>query len=223
MQQATQSFARSLFMLLLLVTGMQLQAQDAFLNEIKAFKKQDSLQPPPQSPILFVGSSSFRLWHDVQAAFPGYSIINRGFGGSTLPDVIYYADDVIFPYHPKEIVIYCGENDAASSDTITSRTIFTRFEKLFTLIRKKLPKVPVVFVAMKPSPSRMQHQPKIIQANLLIKNYLAKQPKTAFVDVYRLMMVDGKPDESLFIGDRLHMNEKGYAIWQKAIQPYLVK
>lgn len=223
MQQATRSLVRSLFMLLLLITGIQLQAQDAFLNEIKAFKKQDSLLPPPASPILFVGSSSFRLWHDVQAAFPGYNIINRGFGGSTLPDVIYYADDVIFPYHPKEIVIYCGENDAASSDTITSRTVFTRFEKLFTLIRKKLPKVPVVFVAMKPSPSRMQHQPKIIQANLLIKNYLAKQPQTAFVDVYRLMMVDGKPDESLFIGDKLHMNEKGYAIWQKAIQPYLVK
>lgn len=223
MQQATQLLARSLFMLLLLVTGIQLQAQEAFRNEIKAFKKQDSLQTPPKNPILFVGSSSFRKWTDIQAAFPGYTIINRGFGGSTLPDVIYYADDVIFPYHPKQIVIYCGENDAAGADSITSKVIFTRFEKLFTLIRKKLPKVPVVFIAMKPSPSRMQYQPKIIAANLLIKNYLAKQSKTAFVDVYPLMLVDGKPDESLFLADRLHMNEKGYAIWQKAIQPYLVK
>jgi lysophospholipase L1-like esterase len=223
MQHATQSLTRFLLMLLLLVTGRQLHAQDAFLNEIKAFKKQDSLQAPPAKPILFIGSSSFRKWTEVQAAFPGYTILNRAFGGSTLPDVIYYADDVIFPYHPKEIVIYCGENDAASSDTITSRTVFMRFEKLFTLIRKKLPKVPVVFVGMKPSPSRMKHQSKIIQANLLIKNYLSKQPKTGYVDVYRLMLVDGKPDESLFLSDMLHMNEKGYAIWQKAIQPYLVK
>jgi lysophospholipase L1-like esterase len=214
---------RTLFIIGFLIATFQLQAQDALWNEIKQFKKQDSLQPPPKNAILFVGSSSFRMWHDVQAAFPGYTIINRGFGGSTLPDVIRYAGDIIFPYQPKEIVIYCGENDISSSDTITAATVFTRFETLFTLIRKKLPKIPIVFVAMKPSPSRQQFHQKLVQANLLVKTYLSKQPKTAYVDVYKPMMIDGKPDESLYLGDRLHMNPKGYAIWQKAILPYLVK
>ena len=212
-----------LFILSLLIAVTQLHAQEAYWNEIKAFKKQDSLRPPPKKAILFVGSSSFRLWPEIQTYFPGYTVINRGFGGSTLPDVIHYADDVIFPYQPKEIVIYCGENDIASSDTITSKTVFTRFEKLFTLIRRKMPKVPVVYVAMKPSPSRVQYHQKLVQANLLIKNYLSRQPKTAFVDVYKLMLVNGKPDETLYVADRLHMNAKGYAIWQKAIQPYLIK
>lgn len=212
-----------LIILFLLAATCQLQAQEGLWGEIKAFKKQDSLQPPPKNAILFVGSSSFRLWHDVQAAFPGYTIINRGFGGSTLPDVIQYADDIIFPYQPKEIVIYCGENDISSSDTITSKTVFIRFEKLFTLIRKKMPKVPVVYVAMKPSPSREKFHQKLMQANLLIKNYLAKQSKTAYVDVYKLMLENGKPDETLYVGDRLHMNAKGYAIWQKALKPYLIK
>ena len=223
MQQVQQSLARFLTMMTLLVAAVQLHAQDGLWGEIKAFKKQDSLQPPPKNAILFVGSSSFRLWHNVQADFPGYTIINRGFGGSTLPDVIQYADDIIFPYKPKEIVIYCGENDIASSDTITSKTVFTRFEKLFTLIRKKMPKVPVVFVAMKPSPSREKFHQKLMQANLLIKNYLSRQSKAAYVDVYKLMLDNGRPDESLYINDRLHMNAKGYAIWQKAIQPYLIK
>ncbi|WP_315819460.1 GDSL-type esterase/lipase family protein [Paraflavitalea speifideaquila] len=208
---------------MLLVTTLQLQAQEGLWGEIKAFKKQDSLQPPPKNAILFVGSSSFRLWHDVQSAFPAFTIINRGFGGSTLPDVLQYADDVIFPYNPKEIVIYCGENDVSSSDTITAKTVFTRFEKLFTLIRKKMPKVPVVFVAMKPSPSREKFHQKLLQANLLIKNYLSRQAKTAYVDVYKLMIENGKPNETLYVNDRLHMNAKGYAIWQKAILPYLIK
>jgi len=222
MQQATRSLTRFLLIFFLLATKIPLQAQEAFRNEITGFKKQDSLQSPPKDPILFVGSSSFRLWKNVQAAFPGYTIVNRGFGGSTLPDVIYYANDVIFPYHPKQIVIYCGENDAASDNT-TATVIFDRFKALFTLIRKKLPRVPVAYVAMKPSPSRMQYQPKVIEGNRLIKDFLSKQSKTAFVDVYQPMLVDGKPNESLFGSDMLHMNEKGYAIWQKAIQPYLVK
>ncbi|MEO8117245.1 MAG: G-D-S-L family lipolytic protein, partial [Bacteroidota bacterium] len=119
--------------------------QPAFYDEIQAFKKQDSIKPPPQHAILFVGSSSFRKWTDVQSYFPKYTIINRGFGGSSLPDVIYYANDIIFPYHPKEIVIYCGENDFAASDTVSAKTVVNRFKTLYGMIRVKSKTVPVVF------------------------------------------------------------------------------
>lgn len=196
--------------------------QAPFYDEIQAFKKQDSIKPPPQHAILFVGSSSFRKWTDVQSYFPGYTIINRGFGGSSLPDVIRYANDIIFPYHPKEIVIYCGENDFAADSTITADTVFTRFKTLYGMIRAKMKTVPVVFVSIKPSPSRRQHWTKMIEANNLIKNYISKQPHASFVDVFNLMLdVHNQPKSEIFESDSLHMNAKGYAIWQKAIKPCL--
>ena len=139
--------------LLWIVFSITLQAQP-FANEIADFKKPDSISNPPANPILFVGSSSFRLWADIQSYFPGYTILNRGFGGSNLLDVIRYADDVIFAYNPKQIVIYCGENDIASSETVSADTVYNRFRQLFFKIRDRYPTVPVAFVAMKPSPSR---------------------------------------------------------------------
>src|SRR5205085_12445340 len=102
--------------LLLFANVLTAQQKTPFWDDIQAFKKQDSIQPPPQHAILFVGSSSFTKWTDVQGYFPNYTIINRGFGGSALPDLIRYENDVIFKYDPKEIVMYCGENDIAGSD-----------------------------------------------------------------------------------------------------------
>ena len=207
---------------LLLIAVFSAAVAQPFSGEIAAFKKQDSLSFPPKNAILFVGSSSFTMWKDVQDYFPGYTIINRGFGGSTLPDVIYYVDEIIVPYHPKQIVIYCGENDLASSDTVTAKDVFERFKTLFQSIREKLPQVPVAYVSMKPSPSRANLSEKMIQANGWIKSFLAKQKKTAYIDVYTKMLgKDHKPRPELFLGDRLHMNKAGYTIWQKAIKPYL--
>ena len=119
-----------------------LLAQDqkpAFWYDIQGFKKQDSVSFPPTDAILLIGSSSFTMWKDVPNYFPSHTIINRGFGGSSLPDVIRYADDIIFSYHPKQIVIYCGENDLAGSDTVTAQLVFTRFKQLFAIIRDHSP------------------------------------------------------------------------------------
>src|SRR3954447_2014149 len=99
------------------------QQQAPFYREIQLFKKQDSVSFPPKDAILFVGSSSFTKWQDVQSYFPGYTIINRGFGGSVLPDVIRYANEIIIPYHPRQVVVYCGDNDLASSDTVTPSVV----------------------------------------------------------------------------------------------------
>ena len=200
------------------------QGGSAFFNEIEGFKKEDSLHPPPKNAILFVGSSSFRLWRNLQEYFPRHSIINRGFGGSTLPDVIQYERETIFKYKPKQIIIYCGENDLASSDTITAQTVLQRFQKLFTDIRKVMPNVPIVFVSIKPSPSRWRLKEKLIEANKLIKKFLATKKKTAFADVWPLMLDgDGKPNEALFIEDKLHMNAEGYAIWAKVLDKHLTR
>lgn len=213
-------------LLFLLISFKIVSAQETlpFYNEIQNFKKLDSAKFPPKNAILFVGSSSIRKWEDVQDYFPNVKVINRGFGGSELPDAIRYANDIIIPYHPRQIVIYSGENDLAYSDTITPAIVLRRFESLFTIIRSALPLVPIIYISIKPSPSRENLMPKMVDANNLIKQYLQSKKKTVFVDVYHKMLnKDGKPMNDIFLEDNLHMNAKGYHIWQKAIQPYLIK
>lgn len=192
-----------------------------FWKEIESFKIHDSTQPPPENAIVFVGSSSFRMWKDVDRAFPEHRIINRGFGGSSLPHVIEYADEIVIPYRPRQVVVYCGENDFMS-DNVTSQVVIDRFKQLFALLRKDLPRTEILFVSMKPSPSRQQLMPEMANANASIKQFLSTKRRTAFIDVWDQMLdKNGEPRKELFLSDMLHMNEKGYAIWQKAIEPHL--
>jgi len=214
---------RTLLLICCILFSFHLSAQP-FAEEIQQFKNQDKIHPPLPDPILFAGSSSFRKWTDVNSYFPGYPILNRGFGGSTFPDLIRYANEIIIPYHPKQVVIYCGDNDLASSDAITADSVFERFRVLFEIIRKNLPGENIVYVSIKPSPSRARLKEKMEQANLLIQTYLSINTQTSFVDVYHKMLnSDGSMKTEIYEADSLHMNAKGYAIWQKAIQPYLSK
>lgn len=205
-----------------LMLGANSLVGQPFINEIRQFQKADSAQPPPANPILFIGSSSFTYWKDVQEYFPGRIILNRAFGGSSLTHLIFYANEVIFRYSPKQIVIYCGENDLATSDQVTADTVVQRFSTLFTLIRSKLPQTPVVYLSMKPSPSRRKLLTAMQEGNRKIKIYLAGQPYTSFVDVYEAML--GPTDTvrgEIFTADSLHMNKKGYALWQPLLEPHL--
>ena len=195
-----------------------------FAKEIAAFKKQDSLSFPGTGKILFVGSSSFTLWKDVQQYFPEYPIINRGFGGSSLTDLIRYAPDVIFPYDPRQIVIYCGENDFAGDTSLYPSQVAQRFFDLFNLIRARYKKVPIAYISMKPSPSRQHLMARFNVANVMIKNFLKKKKRTAYIDVYKAMVKEnGLPKDEIFLADKLHMNAEGYKIWNKIIEPYLLK
>jgi lysophospholipase L1-like esterase len=210
-------------------------AEQPFWNDIQNFKKQDSVSFPPKNAILLIGSSSFTKWTDVQDYFPGYTIINRGFGGSTLLDQIRYANDIIFPYEPKQIIIYCGENDLASSDTVTSAMVVDRFKQLYKVIREKT-EAQIVYISMKPSPSRRQLFTKMRLANLSISDFISKQdpnalirsnmnpPPARYVDVHwKMINKAGEPIPEIFLEDSLHMNAKGYAIWKKEMEPYLQK
>ena len=215
---------KKIITLLFFIVAIQFAAAQPFANDIAAFKKQDAIALPPKNAVLFVGSSSFTKWKDVQNYFPNHTIINRGFGGSILLDVIRYEKDIIFPYQPKQIVIYCGENDVASSDTVSALIVLERFKKLFTDIRKELPNTSITFISLKPSPLRWQMKDRMLASNKRIKKYLKKKKNTSFVSVWNSMLDDeGKPIADIFIEDQLHMNAKGYAIWQKIIEPYLKK
>lgn len=199
------------------------QQPPPFYAEIEVFKKEDAIKPPPKNAIVFVGSSSFKGWRDVQDYFPGYTIINRGFGGSSLPDAIRYAPDIVIPYQPKQVVIYCGENDFPAAG-ITAEIVYDRFTTLFEIIRRGLPKAHILFVSFKPSPSRLKFMPEMVRANEMIRNYLKKHSRTGYVDVYNKMLTpDGSPMPDIFKPDNLHMTAAGYAIWKKAIEPQLKK
>lgn len=195
-----------------------------YWEDIQAFKKQDSIHPPGKNNILFIGSSSFTNWKDIQSYFPSHTILNRGFGGSSLTDLIRYSHEIIVPYKPKQIVIYCGENDLAASDTITAAIVVNRFKALYSLIRTSLKRVPIVYISLKPSPSRRHLMPQMEIANEAIQNFIAEKRKIVFIDVYHPMLQpDGSPRPELFLADDLHLNADGYALWQKLIEPHLKK
>lgn len=216
-----------LYIVLLTVSLLNINSlfaqEPPFYNEIQAYKKQDSIQFPQKNAILFIGSSSFNFWKDMQQYFPGHAVINRGFGGSSLPDVIRYANDIIFPYAPKQVVIYCGENDLAVENATPEITL-NRVKTLVGMIRSKFKDIPIVYVSIKPSPSRAHLAPVMVRANRMIKEFLEQLQHATFVDVYsKMLQADGTPKPDIFVDDNLHMNAKGYAIWKQAIEPTLVK
>jgi len=199
------------------------QQKPPFWDEIQQFKQQDSLQMPPKEAVLFTGSSSIRMWDSLQQAFPKYIVINRGFGGSTLPDLKRYLSDIVFPYQPRQIIIYSGENDIAM-DTVKAPEVLKRFKEVYQAIREKLPQVPLVYISIKPSPSRKQYDAIVKEANNLIRAYIQQQQNIKFADVYPLMLDSkNKPKPEIFLQDSLHMNNNGYRIWKKAVTPYLIK
>jgi lysophospholipase L1-like esterase len=208
--------------LLLFCTSFFVNAQEnrPFYNEISNFKKQDSLKFPPKNAVLFIGSSTFTNWKDAQKYFPNHLILNRGFGGSSLPHVIEYANDIIFPYQPKQIVIYCGENDFTGN--ASAQVVVNRVKQLIDLIRAKYPKVHLAYISIKPSPSREKYLSQMVTSNKMIAEMIGTMKRAKFINTYDAMFTpDGKIMNDIFLKDNLHMNAKGYAIWAKIMEPYL--
>ena len=211
------------FLVLALSSHLESRSQP-FINDIRKFRSMDSLQAPPDRPILFIGSSSFTNWKDLPDWFPKHTVLNRAFGGSSLTHLIQYADDVVFRYNPRQIVVYCGENDLATDAKVNGDSVYQRFRRLYRMIRAKDRKVPVVYVSMKPSPSRVALLDKMVRGNALIEKFMRKKRKDGYVNVYdRMFGPDGQVMADIFLADRLHMNSKGYEIWQPLIEAKLVR
>lgn len=211
-----------LFIALVFCTRVFGQTGFPFADEIRDFKRQDSISFPPKNGILFIGSSSIRLWNDLAQRFPGKPIIKRGVGGCELWQIVdYYTPYILFPYHPRKIFIYAGENDIAAGKS--GEFVFEEFEKLFEMIRTHLPNATIYFLSAKMSPSRVNVFKEIAVANNLVEKYLADKPNSKFIDVNTAILKTNTsmPDSSLFRADYLHLNSKGYDRWQKVLQPYV--
>ena len=215
---------KAIFCIQLLFFTANIAAQNQpFWNEVQAFKKQDSIAMPTHYKTLFIGSSSFTKWKTLEQDLPEYAPLNRAFGGATLLDVIRYQNDVVYKYNPERIVIYCGENDIASSDTITGKMVLDRFKLLYQPIREKFPTIEIYFISLKPSVLRWSMKDRMIDANNQIKAFCKSQKNTHFISIWDQMLVHSKPNPILFIEDKLHMNQLGYAIWMKEMRKRIKK
>lgn len=188
--------------------------------DIKKFEEADRQNSPAKGAVLFVGSSSIRMWKDLAEDFPETKVINRGFGGSQLADSTYYADRIVITYQPRLIVLYAGDNDLAAGKT--PQQVFEDYRAFVSRVRAKLPNVKIVYISIKPSLARVKLMEQMRAANELIRVYAAKGKNFVFIDVFTPMLNQaGQPRPELFIQDGLHMNREGYNIWRKVIAPYL--
>ena len=190
-------------------------------KDIRNFEEWDSKNTFASNAVLFVGSSSINLWA-TRECFPGFAVINRGFGGSQISDVNYFAHRIVLPYKPKVIVFYAGDNDIAAGKN--PKRVFDDFRKFVKLIHNRLPKTHIIFISIKPSLSRWSFWPLMKETNLMVKELSDKDRRVTFADVGSVLLGrDGKPNTKLYVNDNLHLNGKGYEAWTKLLRPMIEK
>lgn len=199
------------------------ESEQKFEPAIKAFEQMERQSPSAKGGIVFTGSSSIRKWKSLEADMKGLPVINRGFGGSVIRQVSAYAPRIIVPLKPRLIVLYCGENDI-SNDITTHKQPYLDFKEFVSIIRHHLPGVPIIYLAMKPSPKRAQYWDKFRKGNQLIQQHCNWEKDLLYVDVASPMLdLRGHPRADIFVEDQLHMNEKGYQLWTEIVQPVVAK
>ena len=193
-----------------------------FEEEIIKFETEDSVSGFPKNAYLFIGSSSIRKWHSLQENMKPLQVINRGFGGSTMAEAIYYFPRIVKKYEPEAIILYEGDNDL-SADNLQPEDFFELF-KLFTEIRDAyLPNSKLYFLSIKPSPARLQHLEKMMKANELIRKHSLQHDDIFYIDISSDMFdADKKIRDELFLKDRLHLNALGYKLWKDIVRDLLI-
>ncbi|UNK50165.1 GDSL-type esterase/lipase family protein [Lysobacter sp. S4-A87] len=202
------------------VPAAQSQDSTRFEPDIVAFEQADSVVRRRPGGVVFVGSSSIRLWSSLGDDFPGAAPINRGFGGSRLRDTTFYAQRIVIPYQPRAVVVYAGDNDLAEGRT--PQQVRDDFAALVSNLRAQLPQARIAFISIKPSPAREALMGRMREANALVRDYARGQQGVDFLDVATPMLdADGQPRSELFLDDHLHMNQNGYAIWTDVVGKWL--
>ncbi len=196
---------------------------DAWEASIRTFEEQDHRQPPAPGMIVFTGSSSFTLWSAMEHDLAPLPVLNRGFGGARMQDVVHYAERVVLPYRPCAVVLFAGTNDIAWPKPATAQQVYEGYLAFVQYVHSRLPEVPVYFVAITPTPSRWEYWSIVQEANRLIEEHTLSDPRLHFIDLTdQLLGPDGKPDRSLYRFDRLHPNQRGYTKWTAVIKPRLM-
>jgi len=209
------SIAKRVVVLLLVVLATKGSGQAAdppdWEKTIQAFEEQDRQQPPQPGGVLFLGSSTIRLWNTAKA-FPEIKTINRGFGGSQIADSVKFADRIVIPCKPRLVVFYAGDNDIAGGKS--PERVFGDFKELVEKIQAALPETRIAFISIKPSPSRWKFIDTQRKANSLVEEFVRSDRRLTYIDVVKPMLDDkGEPRAELFQKDMLHLNDEGYRLW----------
>ena len=196
---------------------------ERFAGDIAAFEAADRAEPPPRGAIVGAGSSSMRGWHEnIREDLAPLTVIPRGFGGSTMHDLLHYADRIVLPYRPRAVLLYEGDNDIAEG--IPPRTVADTFGELTRKIHAALPGCRIYALAIKPSRARWDMWPRMKEANRLVASACAGDLRLTFVDVASPMLgEDGQPRPELFLPDNLHLNRRGYELWRDILRPVLLQ
>ena len=190
---------------------------DRFEGAVQNFEQLDKQKPISPGGTVFIGSSTFTKWTGLEKQFSEFRAINRGFGGSTIPEVDHYLDRVLFKYKPANVVLYAGTNDIA--DGRSGRQVFDEFVQFVRDVKEHLPNVEIYVISMSVAPSRISYEKEFDTGNGLIRHYVMTNAHLHYIDVTPVMhRTDGKLKENLFGIDRLHMNSRGYALWVPVIQ-----
>jgi len=209
--------------ILILFTGIPnvaLSQSEQWEADIQAFEKQDQENPPPEGAVLFAGSSSIRGWNSVQQDFPFVQVIQRGFGGSEMEDLLFYTDRIVIPYKPTVIIVYEGDNDIANGKS--PEQVLKAFKQFVEQVHDALPDTKIGFISIKPSIARWDLVDEMAAANQMIRKFTMWKPNLEYIDIFSPMLgLDGKPRRELLIEDGLHMTPAGYALWTDIVTPYL--
>jgi lysophospholipase L1-like esterase len=191
-------------------------------KEIAAMEATERTNPPPQNAVLFLGSSTIRLWKTLAQDFPGVPLINRGFGGSEIADATYFAERLVFPYSPRQIIFRSGGNDLHLGKT--PEEVCADFKAFVAKVHAKLPETEIVFLSWNNSPSRWPAAARERALNQLIADFAKEQARVKYLDVADLTLdATGQPRAELFVGDRLHLNTEGYRLLAERVRPHLLK
>lgn len=186
-----------------------------------AFAAADRRSPPPEGGVLFVGSSSIRLWKDLESQFDARPVVlKRGFGGSRLADCVQNLGRLVIRYRPRMVLVYAGDNDLALGST--PEEVLQRFTAFVNGVHRELPHTRIDYISIKPSPARSALLPRIRATNALIRAYVDQHPNLGYIDIFTPMLdALGQPRAELFRADALHLNATGYALWKAVIAPYV--
>jgi lysophospholipase L1-like esterase len=191
-------------------------------KDIRAFEAADKTNPPPLGAVLFIGSSSIRLWRNLAQAFPGHKVLNRGFGGSEVSDSVAFIDRIVTPYKPKLVLLYAGDNDIALGKS--PERVFADFKAFAIKTHAALPDTRIAYIAIKPCPLREKFLDQVKTANHLIQEYCTSDKWLLFVDVFTPMLTkEGRSRADLCLKDRLHPNAQCYELWASLVRPILDK
>jgi hypothetical protein len=193
---------------------------ERFENKVREYEAGDRANPPPRGAILFAGDSQFYRWKTIREDLPGYTLINRGIDSFQFKDLNRYVDRIVTPYAPRLIVLHVGGNDVHNGRTPAE--VLEGFKTFVSLVRAKLPDVPVIFSSITPGPGRWDEAVPRQKANQMVKEYVATRPDLHFVDLWDAMLTaEGQPREELWVEDRVHPNHAGYLIRVERTRPLL--